>query len=79
MRGTAPAVDVVEVNWNPTVREYCHVLRFPLGWQMPKFIPKKDGNLEVVPRFDLSADYEFRVVGLLGTRFLVRGVEDFGR
>ena len=68
--------DVVIVKWNASVREYCHVLGFSTGWQMPKFIPKKDGSLEVVPKFRLGDDYEFRVSGLLSTKFLVRGVED---
>lgn len=32
---TSVAGDVVNVHFTPAVREYCHVLRFPSGWQMP--------------------------------------------
>lgn len=76
--GHANADNILKVNLDAAVREYCHVLRFPEGWRMPKFLPNGDGTLRVVPAFDLSGDSEFRVVGLLGTKFLVRGVEAFG-
>jgi hypothetical protein len=72
------ARDTVEVQWNSTVREYCHILRFPQGWQMPKFVPKGDGTLEVYGSITLEeADYEFRIPGELSTRFLVRAVADY--
>lgn len=75
----APAGDIVRIKFNPTVNEYCHILRFPLGWQMPKFVPKGDGTLEIYGTFNLEAgDYEFRVPGILGTRFLVRGFDAYG-
>ena len=64
--GTAP--DVVDVDLNAAAREYCHVLRFPSGWQTEKSV--------VPPKFGLADDYEFRVPGLQGTKFLVRGVQD---
>jgi hypothetical protein len=67
--GMGLARDAVEVNFNAAVREYCHVVRFPSGWHLPGFSP----NLS------LRDDYEFRVPGVLGTRFLVRGVEQLVR
>jgi hypothetical protein len=71
------ARDPVEVNFNPATREYCHVLRFPLGWPMPIFFVDQRGHRNNSPLpFSLSNDYEFRVPGLLGTKFLVRGVQD---
>ena len=71
--------DVVEVHWDATVREYCHILRFPFGWSMPKFKTKPDGTLEPIPLFDvIDGDYEFRAVGLSSTKFLVRGVDRYG-
>jgi hypothetical protein len=74
-----PARDLVAVKWTPKVREYCHVLRFPQGWQMPLFARGKYGDQELIPRFELGdSDYEFRIPGVLGTRFLVRSVEDYG-
>jgi hypothetical protein len=69
------ARDPVDVNLNKAAREYCHVLRFPLGWKMPQWVVDKDGKGHSVPNFGLAYDYEFRVPGLLGTRFLVRGFE----
>jgi hypothetical protein len=72
------AGDVVQMQFNPSVREYCHIVRFPSGWQMPKVVLEKNGR-PILPYFPLRfgfADYfEFRVSGLLNTRFLVRGVE----
>jgi hypothetical protein len=73
--GIIVAGDVVKVDFNAAVREYCHVLRFPSGWQMPRFIRPKDGGIEVFLWDFAMGDYEFRVSGLLGTRFLIRGVE----
>src|ERR1700687_542566 len=69
MVGTGSARDAVEVNLNAAVREYCHLVRFPSGWRLSGFSP----NL------GLRDDYEFRVSGPLGTRFLVRGVEELVR
>jgi hypothetical protein len=73
--GVGLAGDVVKVKFNAVVQEYCHVLKFPSGWQMPKSVLRKTGEAFIPAKFALSDDYEFRVRGLLGTRFLVRGVE----
>jgi hypothetical protein len=68
--GMALARDPLEVNFNPLTREYCHVVRFPLGWQTNW----DDTNGQPPARYDFDfGDYEFRVPGLLSTRFLVRG------
>ncbi len=70
--------DLVQVKWNSDVREYCHVVRFPQGWKQPSSVRTKYGNEVVPPRFELAvSDYEFRIPGILGTRFLVRSVEDY--
>jgi hypothetical protein len=66
--GLGTAADVVEVDLNAAAREYCHLLAFPLGWQTEKSV--------VPPKFGLADDYEFRVPGLQGSKFLVRGVQD---
>jgi hypothetical protein len=72
--GTCLARDPVEVNFNPATREYCHVVRFPLGWQNLV----QNGQIQAPPNYDFAnGDYEFRVPGLLGTRFLVRGFSPF--
>jgi hypothetical protein len=77
---TGLARDTVEVQWNSTVRECCHLLRFPQGWQMPKFVPKGDGTWEVYGSITLEeADYEFRIPGELSTRFLVRAFDTYLR
>jgi hypothetical protein len=68
--GIALARDPLEVNFNDLTREYCHVVRFPLGWQTNW----DDTNGQPPSRYDFDrGDYEFRVLGLLGTRFLVKG------
>jgi hypothetical protein len=73
---TGVARDVVDVKFNPQVHEYCHILNFSSGWQMPKFFIKKNGQQYFPSKFSLYDDFEFRVRGLLGTVFLVRGVEN---
>jgi hypothetical protein len=64
------------VKLDGALREYCHVLRFPSGWQIPSFIQAVDGRQHLLHKFGLADGYEFRVSGLLGTKFLVRGVEE---
>jgi len=77
--GIGRTKDPVAVKWSPAVHEYCRVLRFPQGWQMPLFARGKYGGQELIPRFELGdSDYEFRVPGVLGTRSLVCSVEDYG-
>jgi hypothetical protein len=69
--GVGLARDPVEVNYNALTREFCHVVRFPLGWQM---FPDEKYGLQPPSKYSFdNGDYEFRVPGLLGTRFLVRG------
>jgi hypothetical protein len=75
-RDSADAADVVSLDLNAATKEYCHVLRFPSGWQMPRYFEEKDGSFFFPRKFGLGHDYEFRVPGLQGTRFLVRGVEE---
>ena len=73
--GACLAHDLVVVNFNAATREYCHVLRFPLGWAMHLFFVDDKGRRQIAPGpFNLGDDYEFRVPGLLETRFLVRGM-----
>ncbi len=70
----ALARDPLEVNFNALTREYCHVVRFPLGWRDME----QNGHLQDPPLYNFDdGDYEFRVAGLLGTRFLVRGFVPF--
>jgi hypothetical protein len=59
----ATAANAVDLGLNAAAREYCHILRFPLGWQPAK------------PTFRLGDDYEFRVPGLQGTKFLIRAMQ----
>ncbi len=65
----------MEVKWDATTREYCHVLQFSMGWQMPPFVLLDSGKEYPIPKFSLYDDYEFRVPGVLGTRFFARGVD----
>src|SRR5579871_832068 len=52
---------------SPQVREYCHVVSFDKGWGgIPSVGP-------ISFRYDYRDKYEFRVLGLLSTTFLVRG------
>jgi hypothetical protein len=64
--------DDLEVALPPAAQEYCHIIRFP-AWIMPRTDAKTGERLFF--RSGLSA-YEFRVEGLLGTRFLVAGMTD---
>jgi len=47
--------------------ERCHILRFPQGWKVPVIM------YEPVLDYGYLSKYEFRVSGLLGTKFLVAG------
>src|SRR5579884_3192603 len=69
------AGDIVQLNWNATVREYCHVIHFASGWK--RILPT--GRSEDRPEFKFrGCDFEFRVPGLLSTKFLVRGIVYMG-
>jgi hypothetical protein len=72
--GTGSARDAVEVDFNAATQEYCHIVRFSLGWRMPQFVDQS-GRQDFLPKYSLYYDYEFRFPGLLSTTFLVRGVE----
>lgn len=60
------ALDSIELKLPPEVRERCHIVRFPRGWRIP---PIENYGQRV--GIDYRSEYEFRVSGLLGTRFLV--------
>jgi hypothetical protein len=57
------AADRVDVNVTPAMRAYCHIMRFPRGWNVP-----------APPNYAYNSEYEFRVPGLLETRFLIGGL-----
>ncbi len=62
--------DDLEVTLSPAAREYCHLVRFPQGWAFPRYDKQAGQQLS----FGLyPSDYEFRVDGILGTKFLVAG------
>jgi hypothetical protein len=66
------AGDHLDVKVSAAMREYCHIVQFPQGWTSPIW----DERGTYLGRE--IRDYEFRVRGLLGTRFLVAGRLDFG-
>lgn len=63
----------VDVTVTPAIREYCHIVRFPQGWS----IMPTDGRGNPLD-YAYDSKYEFRVPGVLGTRFLVRGFTQLG-
>lgn len=70
------ARDYLEVSFDALTREYCHIVHFPSGWQMPTFATGTNGNRVLISKFDFEGgDYEFRIAGLSTTAFLVRGFE----
>src|ERR1700682_4401463 len=58
----------VYVAVTPAIQEYCHLIRFPETWRIPEV---NEGGQALF--YDYSDQYQFRVVGLLGTKFLVAG------
>jgi hypothetical protein len=68
--------DPVDVKLTPAMREYCHVLRFPRGWKLKD---ARDLSEPLSFSYSYDAAYEFRIAGLLGTRFLISGAVDLGR
>ncbi len=66
--------DDLEVTLSPAAREYCHLVRFPQGWVFPRY-DKQAGQQLGFALYE--SDYEFRVEGILSTRFLVAGFTDF--
>ena len=66
--------DDLEVTLAPGARAFCHVMRFPQGWAFARF------DKEVGQRLFFGSpgsDYEFRVEGVLSTKFLVEGFTGF--
>jgi hypothetical protein len=62
------ARDWVKVKLDAPTRQYCHEVRFPLGWQIPDQV-----GTHPVPRYDFqNGHYDFRVLGPPGSKFLVR-------
>jgi hypothetical protein len=72
LSATMRAGSPIEVKVTATMREYCHIVQFPQGWTSPRY------NERGTYYGDNITDYEFRVTGVLGTRFLVAGRVDFG-
>ncbi len=56
-------IDLKQIS--PVAQEYCHIVRFPGAWRVQHDYPLTWGL-----DYD-HTDYEFRMEGLLGTRFLV--------
>ena len=59
--------DHLDVKVAPDMREYCHIVKLPRGWKVPP-----GPGLDYLGYAD---QYEFRVSGLAGGRFLVAGVD----
>jgi hypothetical protein len=57
----------IEVKLTPLTRRYCHIVRFPRGWEFKAFDKPEDGPIN----FDPAADYEFRAAGPQMSRFLI--------
>jgi hypothetical protein len=66
----SPASGPVDVTVTPDIREYCHIVRFPLGWKTGRYDPKIHQPLS----YSYDNPYEFRVPGELETTFLVGGI-----
>lgn len=66
--------DDFDVTLKPDARAYCHVIRFPQGWETRHFDDRAPQRLFFGSP---NSDYEFRVEGVLSTKFLVRGFTEF--
>jgi hypothetical protein len=60
----------VEITLTPAIREYCHIVRFPQGWNIATYDPTIHQPLF----YGYDSLYEFRVPGELETTFLVAGI-----
>lgn len=54
-----------------TATEYCHLVRFPQGWTMPRLGPPFDKE----PLVYLEADYDIRQVSPGSDKFLIRAIQ----
>lgn len=61
------AADCIDIKIAPTMKEYCHIIRFPDGW-------KVQGGPGSVSNYEYYDQFEFRASSLPMTRFLVGGV-----
>jgi hypothetical protein len=61
----------VDVKITAPMGEYCRIVQFSKGWGK---IPARTEH-EFAPIFGYDSEYEFRVPGLLETKFLVRGID----
>jgi hypothetical protein len=68
------AADHIDVGVAPAMREYCHIVRFPQGWKVPIELGKSANEPGLIFHYEYSDDYEFRVPGLQGAKFLVAGL-----
>jgi hypothetical protein len=66
--------DDLEVSLTSAARSYCHVVRFPYGWSTQHFDAKAPQHLFFGSP---ESDYEFRVSGVLSTKFLVTAFTEF--
>ncbi len=62
------AASPIEIKMTPATLERCHFLRFPQGWKVPVIM------YESLLYYGYDSKYEFRVAGLLGTKFLIAGL-----
>jgi hypothetical protein len=66
--------DDFDVTLTPAAETYCHVSLFPQGWETEHFDDRAPQRL----LFGSSrSEYEFRVEGVLSTKFLVRAFTEF--
>jgi hypothetical protein len=66
--------DDLEVTLSPAAREHCHVIRLPQAWAIQHFDDRAGQHLFFGSP---GSDYEFRVEGVLSTKFLVAGFTEF--
>lgn len=68
------AADHLDVKIASTMRERCHIVRFPQGWKIPVELGKSPNEPGKIFTYEYYDEYEFRVPGLLQTKFLVGGL-----
>jgi hypothetical protein len=66
--------DDFNASLTPAARAYCHEARFPQGWSTQHFDDRAPQHLFFG---STHSDYEFRVEGVLSTKFLVGGYTEF--